>query len=243
MAIRAHRRLPVCLCDRLAVNALLKFFGDLIVAFAARQRHVEFEDRRFCFFGVENFMRAMAVGADGRFFGSVGDRVSVNTLLVRSDRLHSQSTLFHYEFLAVTRAACRRDVDVIDAGFGVARRQQFMRAAVAIDTRCRIRVSTFYRPGVQAAVVGGLLVRMAGRAGDMLRRGFVRSALYIRVTVHASEHAAMDRVFEGLRINMQAYRLPVYLVRQRGITVAGHAFVDRRFCRVFFGCGVQRTRG
>src|SRR5215831_465679 len=44
VTISAHRRLPVCLCNRLAVNALLKLFRDLVVALAASQRHVELED-------------------------------------------------------------------------------------------------------------------------------------------------------------------------------------------------------
>ena len=131
----------------------------------------------------------------------------------------------------------------MNARFRIAGGKQRMRTAVAIHARRRIAVSVFHRPGVQAAVVGGLLVRMAGRAGNSLRRGIVCRALYFRVAVDAGEHAAVDRIFEGLRIDMQAYPLAVHLVRQRGITMAGHAFVDRWFWGVFLGCGVQRARG
>src|SRR5579864_3180309 len=64
MTIRTHRRLPVPPCHRLPVNALLELFGDRIVTLPACQGHVELENRRLRVPGVQDFMRAMTVGAD-----------------------------------------------------------------------------------------------------------------------------------------------------------------------------------
>ncbi len=64
VAIGADRRLPVALGDRRAVNALLEFLRDRVVALAAGHRNVELEDRRLRILRVENLVRAVAVGAD-----------------------------------------------------------------------------------------------------------------------------------------------------------------------------------
>lgn len=82
VTIGAHRRLPVGFGDGLAMNALLEFLGDLLVALTAGHWYVELEDGGFRVFGVENFMRTVTIGADRRFFRSVGDGMSVNALLI-----------------------------------------------------------------------------------------------------------------------------------------------------------------
>ena len=77
----------------------------------------------------------------------------------------------------------------------------------------------------------------------MLRWCIVGGALYVRVAAHACEHAAVDRVFEGLRINMQADGFTIDLVRQGRITVTGQALVDGRFRGPFLGRGLAGDGG
>lgn len=152
--------------------------------------------------------------------------------------MRALAAIGHDEFLAVTRAASRRNVGVTYARFRIGRRQQFVRAAVAIHAGGGVCVSAGHRFGVMAAIVGGLLVGVASGAADLLWRGFVRGALYIGVAVHAGKHAAVDGILEGLRINVQAYLFAIDLMSQAGITVAGEALVDGRFRGIFFaGCG------
>jgi hypothetical protein len=43
---------------------------------------------------------------------------------------------------------------------------------------------------------------VAGGTRDPLRRSFMQRALYIRVAIHAGEHAAMDGILKRLRINV-----------------------------------------
>ena len=54
----------------------------------------------------------------------------------------------------------------------------------------------------------------------------------IRVAVHTGKHAAVNGIFEMLRIDVQADRLAIDVVGQRSITVAGQAFIRRRFWRL-----------
>src|SRR3954452_23254929 len=58
VAVGAHGRLPVRPREGLAVDALLKLLRNLLVALAACQRNIEFEDGRLRIFSVENFVRA-----------------------------------------------------------------------------------------------------------------------------------------------------------------------------------------
>ena len=90
------------------------------------------------------------------------------------------------------------------------------------------------RLGVKAAVVGSLLVRVAGGAADFRGSGFVGGGGYIRVAVHAGEHAAMNGIFESLRIDVQADRLASDIVGEGGVTVASEAFLGSGFRLVFF---------
>ena len=55
----------------------------------------------------------------------------------------------------------------------------------------------------------------------------------VSVAVDAGEHAAVDGIFEGLRIDVQADSLAVFIVGQRGVTVAGQAFIGGGFCWCF----------
>ena len=123
MAIGTDWRLPICLRDRLPVNTLLKFLRNLLVAFAAGLRHIEFENRGFRVLGVENLMRAVTIGADRSFFRTIGDCMPVNALFIGGDRLHTESALLHHELLAVTGPASRRNVRVMDTRFRIACRQ------------------------------------------------------------------------------------------------------------------------
>jgi hypothetical protein len=128
------------------------------------------------------------------------------------------------------------------ARLGIARRQQRVRAAVTVDAIGGIIVSAFDGLGMEAALVGSLLVGVAGGARDPLRRSFMRGVLYVRVAIHTSEHAAVDGIFERLRIDVQANRLALYLVRQSRIAMAGETFVACRLGRVFLRRSMERAR-
>src|ERR1700730_12387290 len=106
-AIGAHRRLPIPFGDRLSGDALLEFFGDGVVTLAAGRWHIELEDRRLRIPGIENLVRAVAIGADRGLLRTGGDRVSVDALLVRRDHLGALPAVLHHKFLAVARAAGR----------------------------------------------------------------------------------------------------------------------------------------
>ena len=218
-----------------------------VVALAAGRRHIELEDRRLRILGVENLVRAVAIGADRGFLRAGGDGVSVNALLVGRDHLRALSAVFHHKLLAVAGSAGRGNVGVMHARFGIAGRQQFVRAAVAIDAGGGLAVASLHGLAVEAAIVGSLLVGVAGGAGDFLRRSFVRGALYVGVAVHAGEHAAVDGIFEGLRIDVQADGLAVDFMGQRGVAMAGEAFVRGGFRRLLIGWllgrGVERAGG
>ena len=47
VTIGTDGRLPISFCDRGSVDALLEFFGNGVVAMAAGEWHIKFEDRRF----------------------------------------------------------------------------------------------------------------------------------------------------------------------------------------------------
>ena len=120
VAVGAHRSLPIPLRHSGSVNALLEFPGDGVVALAASERDIKFEDGRLGIFSVKNFMRAMAIGADGGFFRTVGYGMPMHALLVRSDHLRALAAVGHYKLLAVACAAGSRNVGVTHAGFRIA---------------------------------------------------------------------------------------------------------------------------
>jgi hypothetical protein len=181
----------------------------------------------------------VAVGADGSFFRSRSDRMPVYALLIRRDHPRALPAILHDKFLAVARTASRRNVRVVHARFRIARRQQFVRAAVAIDAGGCVHAS-MRRFRVEAAIIPGLLIGVALRAGDFLRCGFVGRAFNIGVAIHASEHAAVNRIFERLRIHGQADRLAVHIVSQARIAMAGEAIIGRGF-RGLFSAGSEKT--
>ena len=131
-------------------------------------------------------------------------------------------------------AASCRNVGVMDLGFGIAGGEQLVRTAVTIDARRSLGVPTLHCFAVKAAIVCGLFVGVTRRASDFLRSSFVRGAGYIRMAIHAGEHAAVDGVFELLRIDLQADRFAIDFVGQASITVARQAFIHCRFGRFFF---------
>ena len=63
----------------------------------------------------------------------------------------------------------------------------------------------------------------------------MRRALYIGMAIHAREHAAVNGIFEALRIHMQADGLAVHFMSQRGVAVAGQALFSSRLCRLLAG--------
>src|SRR5215831_19025108 len=107
-----------------------------------------------------------------------------------------------------------------------------MRAAVAIDASGGVTIAALDRLRMEAALVGGLFLGMAGRAGDLLWRRFVRGTLDVGVAIQAREHAAVNRILEPLRIDVQADLLAIDLARERRVTVAGEALVNAGFWRI-----------
>lgn len=180
-------------------------------------------------------MRAVAIGADCRLLRSDSDGMAVHALLVRGNHLRAEATLFHYKLLAVTSTAGGRNVLVTYARSWIHGGQQFMWAPVTIDASCGVTIAAVHRLAVIAAVVGCLFVGVAGGTGNFLGSGFVGGTFYIRVAVHAGKHAAVDGLFEGLRIDMQADGLAIDFVGEGGITMAGETSVSRGFGRIFLG--------
>lgn len=106
---------------------------------------------------------------------------------------------------------------------------------MAIDAGGCFAVPALHGFAVEAAIVGGLLVGMADGASNFLGNGFVRRAFYVGVAVDAGEHAAVDGIFEGLGIDVEANGLAVFLMRQRSVAMANEAFVCAWFGRLFVG--------
>lgn len=167
----------------------------------------------------------------------------VNTLLVRGNHLRALAAIGHDELLAVACAAGGRNVAVMHTRFRIASREQFVRTSMTVHASGGVAVAGLQGFTVEAAIIGGLLVGMAGRAADFLRSGFVRGSFYVGMAIHTGEHAAVDRVFERLRIDVQADRLALHFMSEGGITVACEALVRGRFGRIFLGCSVQDSRG
>ena len=78
---------------------------------------------------------------------------------------------------------------------------------------------------VIAAIISGLLVGVAARTGDLGRRGFMRRRFDIGVAIDAGEHSAMDRCLEPFRVDVEADRLAVNVLRHGGIAMTGQAFL------------------
>jgi hypothetical protein len=113
-----------------------------------------------------------------------------------------------------------RDIRVIHRRLRVVRRQNLVLAPVAILAIRRRRVPCFHRLRVIAVRISLLCIRMALRAGHLLRRRIVRQGFHIRVTVHAPEHSAVNRMLELRAIDKQAHLLAVHVLRQRFVGVA-----------------------
>src|SRR5215469_6949652 len=96
-------------------------------------------------------------------------------------------------------------------------------------------VASLDRLGVKAALVGSLLVGVAGGTSNFLRRSFVGCTLHVGMAFDAGEHAAVDGILEGLRIDVQADGLAVDFMSQRGIAVTGKTFIGGRLLRSLRG--------
>jgi len=66
-----------------------------------------------------------------------------------------------------------------------------------------------------------LLIRMALRASDLLRRRFVDQALHVLVAIDATEHSAVDGMLQLVFIHEQADLAAVRIFTQCGVGVAG----------------------
>lgn len=65
----------------------------------------------------------------------------------------------------------------------------------------------------------------------------MRRALDVGMTIDASEHAAVNGIFERLGIDVKADGLAVFVVSEAGIAVASEALICGRFLRLFCGGG------
>jgi hypothetical protein len=118
---------------------------------------------------------------------------------------------------------------MVHARFGIGGGQQFVGAAMTINAGGRVAIAALDRFRVKAAFVRRLLISVAGGASNFLGSYFVRRAFYVGMAVDAGEHAAVDGIFESLRIDVQADRLAIFLVGERGIAMASEAFVSSWF--------------
>ena len=96
----------------------------------------------------------------------------MSALLVRNEGLATAPARFHHIFLAVALAAGGGNICMVGPGLGVARRQQLMRTPVAIRT-CGSGFVAFGGGSMQAVIEGGLLIGVAGGAGNFKGSGFV----------------------------------------------------------------------
>src|SRR5580704_17750156 len=167
----------------------------------------------------------MAIGAHRRLLRASGHGPPMHALQVRRERLGALAAGFHHVFLTVTLAARGGDVGVIHARFRIARRQQFVGAAVTRNAGRGLLVACLDGLRVITAVIGALLVGMAGRAADFRGSGVVRRGFYVRVTIHAGEHSAVNRVLECLGVDVKADGLSVDILRHGGIAMAGQAIL------------------
>ena len=179
------------------------------MALAASQRNVEFEDGRLGIFRVENVVRAMTIGADGGLLGAVGDGISVDALLIRGDHLDAEAVLLHDELLAMAGTASRRNIRVRNTRLGICGRQELVRASMTTCACRRIGVARLYGFAVEAFFVGSLLIGVAGCARNLFWSDLVRGGFYVGVAIHAGEHAAVNRSFELVGIDMKSFCLAV----------------------------------
>lgn len=87
-----------------------------------------------------------------------------------------------------------------------------MGAAVAIHTSCRAALARLDGLSMEALFIRRLLVRVAGCAADLFGCVLVRRAFYVGVAIDTSEHAAVNRTFELVWIDVQANGFAIYLM-------------------------------
>ena len=83
---------------------------------------------------------------------------------------------------------------------------------MAIHAGGSLAVPCFYGFSMKAAIIGRLFFGMAGGAGHLGWRIFVRRSFQIGVAVHTLEHAAVNRILKFICIDIQADRLAVNLM-------------------------------
>jgi len=166
-------------------------------------------------------MRAVAIGADGRFRGAAFDGPSMHALLVGDEGLRAHAIRLHQKLLSVAAATGSRNMRVIDGRIWMAAGQHLMRAAMAI-LAIRRDLAAGDNLRVCAVRVSSLCIGMAVSAENLLRWRIVRQALHVFVAVHTGEfHRAVDGVLELLAVNEKRDGLAVHIGGEGRVTVAG----------------------
>ena len=138
----------------------------------------------------------------------------MDALFVRVEGRGTDSAAGHHQLLAVAGSARRWNIGVRDLGFGIAGRQNLMHIAVAILALGNVGIASGGRFGVDAMLIRGLLVSVAGGADGLGWRWIVRESFNVRVAVCASEGTVDGRL--KLRIvHVQADLLAVLVLCQR----------------------------
>jgi len=114
MTVGANWRQSVATRDRLAVDTLRELLLDFAMAFGTSRRNIELEDRRLGVASSKDFVRSVAIRADGGFVGSRRNCFSMDAFFIRQEGLGTVAARSHYEFLSVAGAARSRNVGVID---------------------------------------------------------------------------------------------------------------------------------
>src|SRR5215469_603791 len=115
-----------------------------------------------------------------------------------------------------------RDVGMGHGRFGIGGGDGFMHVAVTIAAGGG-GVAGSGQLCVRAVAVGRSGIGVTLRAGDLLRRRFVREALDVGVTVDAGKHGAVDGVLHLCRIDEKTARLAVHVLTERGVAVTREA--------------------
>ena len=132
-------------------------------------------------------MTAVAIGANRCLGVSRRDRAPVHALLVGKKGARCQAAAFHDELLAVATAAGRRDVRMTCLRLRIARWEDRMSLAVAIEAASRLGVATLNRLSVETFAVSSVNFGVTFRAVDLNGRRFVRYALDVGVAAQTIE--------------------------------------------------------
>ena len=114
-----------------------------------------------------------------------------------------------------------------------------MHIAVAILTFSDVRVTGSRCLGVDAMIVGGLLIVVTGRALRHDRCGIVGEGLDVAVAIGTAE-GAVDGRLKGCVIDMQADLFAIFVLGQSCVIVTGQALL---VAHLGSGLGLRRRCG